>query len=120
MGLDKKPLSCYNVSTERKGNDTMITYEMIADAQETLVKFWGDDGKKVIETCAKVTPFNGGCKKFLDHCTACGGNWGGMLLTGVHELWPEVWDAIPNDMGCFAWTCICSVLVLCGVDTSEK
>ena len=36
----------------------MITYKMIIDAQETLVKFWGEDGQKVVEVCAKVTPFN--------------------------------------------------------------
>ena len=28
-------------------------------------------------------------KEFLEHCTACGGNWVNMLLTGCRELWPE-------------------------------
>lgn len=96
-----------------------ITYEMIIDAQETLVKYWGEDGKKVIEICATVTPFNSHIKDFLSHCTTCGGDWGTMLLTGIKELWPKVWDAIPNEMGCFAWVCLCNTLVLCGVDTSK-
>ena len=98
----------------------MITYKMIREAQDDLVKCWGDAGERVIEECAKVTPFNGTSGEFLKHCTACGGNWGGMLLTGVNELWPNVWNVIPDDMGCFAWQMICSTLILCGVDTSEK
>lgn len=92
---------------------------MITEAQNTLVEHWGEKGEKVIELCAKVQPFNQSFKAFLEHCTACGGNWGGMLLSGVKELYPEVWEAIPDDMGCFAWICICSTLILCGVDTSE-
>ena len=96
----------------------MITYKMIADAQTTIISFWGESGKKVIEECAKVTPFNGASKDFLQHCTACGGNWGGMLLTGIDKLFPNVWKAIPENMGNYAWACICSTLILCGVDTS--
>ena len=97
----------------------MINYEMIQTAQVQLITSWGDDSQRVIEEAAKVNPFNGNSKQFLEHCTACGGNWGGMLLTGIHKLYPAVWDAIPDDMGVFAWACICSVLILCGVDTSE-
>lgn len=97
----------------------MITYAMIKDAQDTLINHWGEQGEKVIEECARVHPYNNGSSVFLEHCTACGGNWGGMLLSGVRKLYPSVWEVIPDDMGCFAWACICSVLVLCGVDTSE-
>ena len=97
----------------------MISYEMIKEAQDNLNEYWGDAGKSVIEECAKVTPFNGTFKSFLEHCTACGGNWGGMLLSGLRELYPDVWDVIPDDMGCFAWQAICSTLILCGVDTTE-
>lgn len=97
----------------------MIGYEMIVEAQEALVRFWGEDGKRVIEVCAKVTPFNGGSKEFLNHCTCCGGDWGSMLLTGVKKLWPEVWAVIPDDMGIYAWICICSTLTLCGVDITK-
>lgn len=97
----------------------MITYEMIKNAQEEVTTYWGENGAKVIEICAKVIPFNGNSKDFLEHCMACGGNWGGMLLTGIRKLYPDVWDAIPDDMGVHAWNCICSTLILCGVDTSE-
>ena len=97
----------------------MINYEMIQTAQAQLITSWGDDGQRVIEEAAKVNPFNGNSKQFLDHCMAGGGNGGGMLLTGIHRLYPAVWDAIPNDMGIDPFACICSVLILCGVDISE-
>lgn len=98
----------------------MITYEMIIKAQKDLVMYWEETGKRVIEECAKVTPFNSTSSEFINHCTACGGNWGGMLLTGIKRLWPDVWETIPDDMGIFAWNALCAVLVLCGVDTSEE
>lgn len=97
----------------------MLTIEMIETAKKDLVTFWGDTGFNVIKVCETVAPFNGASKEFLQHCTACGGNWGGMLLTGIKELYPEVWSAIPDDMGVFAWAALCSALILCGVDTSE-
>lgn len=97
----------------------MITYEMIQQSKEQLVFHWNEAGKRVIEETAKVSPFNGGSKEFLDHCTACGGNWAGMLLTGIRKLYPTVWDAIPDNMGTNPFACICYVLILCGVDTSE-
>lgn len=52
---------------------------------------------------------------FLSHCTACGGNWGGMLLTGMRELFPAVYDAIPDNMGRFAWNGICATLNLLNI-----
>ena len=98
----------------------MITYDMIIDAQSCIVKNWEEDGKKVIEEIAKIAPFTGTAKDYLtNYCIACGGNWGGMLLTGIQTLYPKGYDAIPDDMGVNAWSCICSVLILCGVDTSE-
>lgn len=97
----------------------MITAEMIIDAHTDLIDFWGEDGKRVIEECAKATPFNGTTKQFLEYCTTCGGNWGGMFLTGIRKLFPKVYDAIPDDMGVFAWQAICNTLILCGVDTSD-
>lgn len=97
----------------------MINYKDIIDAQEMLVKHWGIHGEQVIaetvRTERKPMTFN----QFLDNCTACGGNWNGMLLTGIDKLWPNVGNAIPDKMGVQAWGCLCSVLMLCGVDTSE-
>ena len=98
----------------------MITYEMILNAQEIVVDCWGEDGKKVIVECAKINPFNGKMSDFLDHCTCCGGNWGGMFLSGIKKLYPNVWAAVPENMGVGAWSGICNLLILCGVDTSRS
>lgn len=93
----------------------MITAEMISEAKAQIATYWNED---VIAECAKHESLNMDCKEFLNHCIACGGNWGGMLLSGLKVLRPSVWDIIPDDMGIQAWGCICSTLILCGVDTS--
>lgn len=90
-------------------------------AEDFLVEHWGEDGKAVIRECAKYPPLGMDCGQFLDHCVACGGNWGGMYLSGLKKLRPTVWDAIPDDMGDgnLAFVCIGYVLQLCGVDTNR-
>lgn len=100
----------------------MIKYDRIIEAQNDLVKYWGDDGKKVIEMCYEWRNVHRmDFDTFLsDYCTACGGDWGSMLLIGIHKLYPDVWDAIPDDMGVMAWGCICSVLTLLGIEPKEK
>lgn len=98
----------------------MITYKNIIEAQQFLVENWEEDGKRVIEACYHSTPYNDTFDAFLKECTCCGGNWGGMILTGIKKVFPEVWEAIPNNMGVFAFGCLCNTLILCGVDTSEK
>lgn len=97
----------------------MTKYDYIIEAQGFLVENWGEDGKKVIETCFRMNPFNDSFDTFLNHCTACGGNWGGMLLTGIKALYPEVWDVIPSDMGINVWPCLLYTLLLLGVDTTN-
>ena len=96
-----------------------MTYEDLIEAQNFLAEHWGEDGKRVIVEAQKATKGNITFKRFLDLCTTCGGNWGGMILSGIRELWPFVWDAIPDDMGVFAFQCLCYTLILCGVDTSK-
>ena len=97
------------------------TYDEIKKAQDTLVEYWGEDGKRVIETIFNLDDnslvHGMSMREFLQSCTACGGNWGGMFLTGIKQLCPTVWDVIPNDMGTHAWVCICYTLILLGVDT---
>lgn len=36
-------------------------------------------------------------KEFLSHCTACGGDWGSMLLSGVKECYPNEYVRIKNE-----------------------
>lgn len=95
----------------------MILHSDFMEALDTVRNEWGDE--VVVYACmAQKTKIN--FKDFLDLCTACGGNWGGMLLSGVRRLYPDVWDAIPEDMGVHAWGTICSLLIILGVDTSEE
>ena len=107
----------------KKGKEKikMNSYEVIKEAQDILVEYWGNDGKRVIEECARVNPFNGSVKNFLEHCIYCGGNWNRILLSGIETLFPSVYDAIPNCMNSsMAYFCICAVLLLCGVNHNES
>ena len=97
----------------------MISYKDIKEAQDILVKYWGNDGEKVIEECARINPFNESMETFFEYCTCCGGNWGGMILSGIRKLFPSVYNAIPDNMGHMAFYCICSTVLLCGVDYKE-
>lgn len=89
-----------------------ITEFNALNEREQLAYNWGEEFLAVIDK-QETKPMT--MKDFLSHCTACGGNWGGMLLTGINELWPEVWEAIPDDMGLLAWVCLCNTLTLLGV-----
>ena len=97
----------------------MIKYKDIIDAQRYLVDHWGRAGEKVIETSFRVSHFNGSFDNFLKRCKPCGCNWNKMLLIGIKDLWPEVWEEIPEDMGDQGFGCICYTLLLCGVDTTS-
>ena len=80
---------------------------------------WGENGKKVLEAIARQNIKAMSGDEFLSHCTACGGNWGGMLLTGIKELYPGVYEAIPDQMGRNAFFVICAILDLLQVDFGE-
>lgn len=95
----------------------MISGKDFIDAIMVVKKEWGDN--VLAMTClVKKTPMTFG--QFLDHCTVCGGNWSGMLLTGIRRLWPEVWDVIPDNMGRNSYITLCNLLILLGVDISEE
>lgn len=98
----------------------MMKEEYLLYAKEALRRDWGFDGELVLDCIADTNPVMGSITmgEFLQDCSACGGNWGGMFLTGIRRRWPAVYAAIPDDMGSNAFECICSVLMLCGVDTT--
>ena len=79
---------------------------------EVIAALWKDAGVEVLRVIERQDTIPMPMAEFLNHCVACGGNWGGMLLSGVRELYPEVYAAIPDDMGHFAFRCICEVLEL--------
>ena len=84
-----------------------------------LAEHWHEQGELVAKLCKETNSVPMSFSDFLSHCTACGGDWGAMLLSGVKALYPRIWDAIPNDMGCFAWSCIMSTLRLLNVSMPE-
>ncbi len=97
----------------------MLTVEDLEQAYERVKTEWGMEILREVyyTDCKPMT-----IKEFLTHCTACGGNWGGMLLTGIEELYPLVYDEIPEHMGYngnHAFITIVALLQLLKVDTSE-
>lgn len=85
--------------------------------RDYVARIWGSNILSAIDNQHTV-PMT--MEQFLDNCTACGGNWGGMLLTGIQKLYPEVYNAIPEDMGIFAWSGICRTIKLLGVECSDE
>ncbi len=85
------------------------------EMKEFLIEDWGESGTKIIAYIATIPRFNGTFDDFLNFCTPCGGNWGGMLLTGIKAYNEHLWDLIPEDMGRNAFTDICLILRLWGV-----
>lgn len=92
------------------------------NSTETLIALWKNDGIKVVDECITYSttyePME--IKEFLSHCSTCGGDWGGMLLTGIKELSPEIYNAIPDNMTSFAFLCICEVLALMKIYNEEN
>lgn len=97
----------------------MITYTNIENAKDLLIDEWGADGVKVIQATKKVKKFDGTFNEFLDDCTACGGNFTAMYLTGLEKLYPSVVEVIPDYLGKDVFSCICAVMVLCGIDIGK-
>lgn len=97
----------------------MMTYNDYKEVMETLAKDWGEDGEKVV-ALALHNPVNISFDNFLMHCVCCGGDWGAMLLSGVKHYRPEVYDAIPEHMGVYAFKDILLVLSLLGVSTKKE
>lgn len=90
------------------------------NSKETLIALWKTRGIALVEV-AEVRPISMTTKEFLTHCTACGGDWGAMLLSGIKELSPLVYDLIPDNMGVFSFCAICELLDVLGVkDVEEK
>ncbi len=89
----------------------MIT---ILNAFDIVRERWGDAvAEEIIRAEIKPMSFDTYLSKY---CYACGGDWGKMLLSGVHELYPEVWDAIPEYMGVNCFSTITLLLVALGIE----
>jgi len=90
----------------------------ILDSFDTIRERWGDAvAEEIIKAKCKPMSFN---DYLSNHCIACGGDWGKLLLSGVHELYPEVWNAIPDDMGINCFSTITLLLNCLGVELPEE
>ena len=78
-------------------------------ARDSIAHFWGVDVLNAIDRQHTIPLTR---EIFLSHCTACGGNWNAMLLSGIKALYPEVYAAIPDDMGYLAFRLICDTMEL--------
>ena len=85
-----------NKLTVNVDKNTPVTKEFDTIGQASVAKAGLEngivDGNVMLPESAKM-PFN----EFLKHCHACGGDWTGMLLSGIREINPEYFDKIPDD-----------------------
>lgn len=85
-----------NKLTVNVDKNTPVTKEFDTVGQASVAKAGLEngivDGNVMLPESAKM-PFN----EFLKHCHACGGDWTGMLLSGIKEINPEYFDKIPDN-----------------------
>lgn len=85
-----------NKLTVNVDKNTPITKEFETTGQASVTKAALENGVvdgNVMLTDAAKMPMS----EFLKHCHACGGDWVGMLLSGIKEINPEYFDKIPDD-----------------------
>lgn len=89
---------------------------------EFLLATWGIDGYTLLyyidstKDEYKEMSFD----TFLTMCTPCGGDWGQMFLTGIKELYPTIYNLIPDDMGLNPFVSLVELLNVLNIDTSES
>ena len=90
-------------------------------AEERLVACWKFDGiaiLKYIDTLLEIPHMS--YDDFLSRCTACGGNWSAMLLSGIKDRYPIIYNLIPAKMGTTgneAFFTLCELLNLLNIYT---
>ena len=85
------------------------------ELREYLIEEWGEAGERVLAEVDKIDKVEMTFDDFLGYCFARGGNWSAMFLSGIKKLWPQIWDAIPENMGHHFWVCLSVLIKLCGV-----
>ena len=106
-----------------EGDITVRELAAMTDPEPFIIACWKEAGLATVLFAKALYPCEGikmSMDEFLSHCTPCGGNWGGLLLSGINELFPEVYKVIPDDMGINAFGVLCELLRLLGIDTNEK
>lgn len=95
------------------------------EATNTLCREWGREvAMNVIDKAIREPLDNMTMHDFVkNHCIACGGDWGAMILTGIKDLSPATYEAIPEKMGSNgfkAFSNLITLLYFLGVDTDSE
>ena len=94
----------------------------LSEAMNMIRNVWEEEVANTVIGLCLDNPIDKPLNEFLKDCTACGGDWGGMLLSGINKLRPQVYEAIPNqigDNGMQAFAVICNILYLLKVKSEE-
>ena len=67
-------------------------------------------------------------KDFMNKCTACGGNWGAMLLTGIKRVFPYNYEEVEKEYnsmdfshgGVYPFMFLCEWLTAHGIYSEDK
>ena len=99
-----------------------LTYPKMAQIMNDIINLWGEEnGYKVIEAIHFAPKVEMNWNDFLSLCTACGGNWVGMIASGIKQLSQEVYDALPDKLGdpFKAFATLCNIANMLGVEMAE-
>lgn len=84
------------------------------DGTDFIIAVWKEKGIAIVEYIKTLNIIPQSMENFLSFCTPYGGNWSGMLLSGLKELYPTIWELIPENMGVFGFTTLCEIISLLG------
>ena len=80
-----------------------------------LESVWKNDGLKIATEIYSLNPQGMSSEDFLKYCTVDKNSTLHTLLSGIQKLFPEVWAAIPEDMGYSAIRGVRSILNLLNI-----
>ena len=114
----------YNIITVKElitmTTSELLTYDFSASelseltAPHFLIAVWKEKGIAIVEYIKTLNVTPQPMDNFLNHCTTCGGDWGDLLLSGLKELYPTIWELIPENMGIFGFAALCEIINLLG------
>ena len=87
----------------------------IANLVSDVLVAWGESGNDIINAA-----FNDHLKttfsEFMCECSGCNGNWVDIIISGIDKAYPEVYSALPKNLGPDSLEILTKVLILCGVE----
>ena len=87
----------------------------IANLVSDVLVAWGESGNDIINAAfndhSKIT-----FSEFMRACSGCNGNWVDIIISGIDKTYPEVYSALPVNLGPDSLEILTKVLILCGVE----